>query len=96
MVRLVIECDPVPGKQDELDRFLAEQKKEYWTQQAGVKGYHVYGDRLMGWPERTVIIECDDMACLERALSTVEHQKVRASFFSLTSRNESQIQHEIV
>ena len=96
MVRLVIQCDPVPGKQDDLDRFLTQQKKDYWTKQKGVKGYHVFGDQLMGWPERTVIIECDDMACLERALNSGEHRSVRQNFFSLTSRNESQIQNEIL
>ncbi len=30
MVRLCIRCDPVPGKQDEFDRFLAQQKRDYW------------------------------------------------------------------
>ncbi len=96
MIRLVIRCDPVPGKQDELDRFLAREKRDYWVRQAGVSAFHVYGDQLMGWPERTVIIECDDMACLERALNAPEHKNVRQTFFSLTSRNESQIQNQIL
>jgi hypothetical protein len=95
MVQLCIRCDPVPGKQDELDRFLTEQKKQYWLKQPGVKGFHIYGDELMGWPERTIVIEVDDMGALQRALESPEHGVVRQAFFGLTSRNESQVQHEI-
>jgi hypothetical protein len=96
MIRLVIKCDPVPGKQDDLDSFLAHEKREYWLKQAGVSGFHVYGDQLMGWPERTVVIECDDMTTLENALNSPAHKNVRQAFFSLTSRNESQIQNQIL
>ncbi len=96
MVRLCIRCDPVPGKQDELDRFLTHEKKEYWLKQPGVKGFHIYGDQLMGWPERTIVIDVDDMATLQRALETAEHKHVRQDFFGLTSRNESQIQNELL
>jgi hypothetical protein len=96
MVRLCIRCDPVPGKQDQLDQFLMQQKKDYWLKQPGVKSFHIYGDELMGWPERTVVIEVDDMGVLQHALESNEHQAIRQSFFALTSRNESQVQNQIL
>jgi hypothetical protein len=96
MVQLCIRCDPVPGKQDDLDRFLAQQKRDYWLKQPGVHGFHVYGDQLMGYPERTIIIEVDDMTALQTALNSAEHKNVRQNFFTLTSRSESQIQNILV
>jgi hypothetical protein len=92
MVQLCIRCDPVPGKMDDLDRFLGQQKKDFWLKQPGVRGFHVYGDQLMGYPERTVVIEVDDMSALQKALNAPEHKTIRQTFFTLTSRNESQIQ----
>mgnify|MGYP005834546619 CR=1 FL=1 len=64
MMYFTVRCDILPGKEDELDRFLNERAKSFWISQPGVKSFHVYADKLAGWPERTIMIEVEDLATL--------------------------------
>ncbi|HEX7364886.1 MAG TPA: hypothetical protein VF366_06965 [Dehalococcoidia bacterium] len=96
MVYFSVYCDPVPGQEEELDRFIVDKANKFWTSQAGVKGYHVYADKLLGWPERTIMIQVQDLGSLQRILDSAEHKRLRREFMSNISRAESQIQDEIV
>ena len=96
MVYFSVYCDPVPGKEDELDRFIVDKSKRFWAGQTGVKGYHVYADKLLGWPERTIMIELQDMSSLQRILDTDEHRRLRREFLTNVSRIESQIQDIVI
>ena len=96
MVYFSVYCDPVPGKEDELDRFIVDKSKRFWASQTGVKGYHVYADKLLGWPERTIMIELQDMSSLQRILDTDEHRRLRREFLTNVSRIESQIQDIVI
>ena len=96
MVYFSVYCDPVPGQEEELDRFIVDKSNKFWTSQAGVKGYHVFADKLMGWPERTIMIQVQDLGSLQRILDSTEHKRLRREFMSNISRAESQIQDEIV
>ncbi len=96
MVYFSVYCDPVPGQEEELDRFIVDKANKFWTGQTGVKGYHVYADKLMGWPERTIMIEVQDLAGLQRILDSAEHKRLRREFMSNISRAESQIQDVII
>ena len=57
----VVRCDIASGKQEDMDR-LMQRVKNFWMAQPGVKGFQVYMDMMEGWPERTMMIEVDDMA----------------------------------
>jgi hypothetical protein len=96
MVYFSVYCDPVPGQEEELDLFIADKAKKFWTSQNGVKGYHVYADKLIGWPERTIMIELQDFTSLQRILDSPEHKRLRRDFMTNISRAESQIQDVIV
>jgi hypothetical protein len=96
MVYFSIYCDPVPGTEEELDRFIVDKAKKFWTGQPGVKGYHVYADKLVGWPERTIMIELQDLSSLQRILDSAEHKRLRREFMTNVARAESQIQDVIV
>ena len=96
MVYFSIYCDPVPGQEEELDRFIVDKAKKFWTGQAGVKGYHVYADKLTGWPERTIMIELQDLNGLQHILDSAEHKRLRREFMTNIARSESQIQDVIV
>jgi hypothetical protein len=96
MIYFTVHCDPLPGKEEELDRLLANSAKSYWLSQPGVNSFHVYGDKLVGWPERTIMIEVNDLTALQPILETLERKRVRKEFMSLVSRTESQIQDIIV
>lgn len=86
-----VRCDILPGKEEELDRFLTEKAKKFWLSQPGVKSFHVYNDTLVGWPERTIMIEVDDMSSLDRILHSEERQRVRREFQTYASDVQSQI-----
>jgi len=96
MVYFSVYCDPVPGQEEELDRFLVDKANKFWTSQTGVKGYNVYADKLIGWPERTIMIQVQDFTSLQRILDSTEHKRLRREFMSNISRAESQIQDVIV
>jgi hypothetical protein len=86
-----VRCDIVPGKEEDLDRFLAEKAKAFWLAQPGVKGFHVYEDVLVGWPDRTIMIEVDDLASLQRILDSEERKRLRREFQTCATTVQSQI-----
>ncbi|MBI4312319.1 MAG: hypothetical protein HY681_11130 [Chloroflexi bacterium] len=96
MVYFTVRCDPLPGKEEEFDGFLADKAKKFWTGQQGVKSFHVYGDKLAGWPERTIMIEVQDLGSLQKILDSDERKRLRKEFMTYTARSESQIQDPIV
>lgn len=87
----VVRCDILPGKEEELDRFLSERAREFWLRQSGVKSFHVYGDVLVGWPERTIMIEVEDLASLQAILNSDERKRLRHEFLTYTTNVQSQI-----
>jgi len=96
MMYYTARCDIAPGKEEALDRFLAEKVKAFWLSQPGVKGFHVYGDALVGWPERTITIEVDDLASLQRILDSEQRRELRREFMTYTTSVQSQIQHKLI
>lgn len=96
MVYFTVRCEPVPGKGVELDEFLSTKSKSFWLSQTGVRGFHVYGDALDGWPERTIMIEMDDLASLQRILDSPERKQLRGTFMGFTARVESQINEQLI
>ena len=96
MMYFTARCDILPGKEEELDRFLSERSKTFWLAQPGVRGFHVYADSLVGWPERTIIIEVDDLTSLQGVLDSAERKEVRREFMNYTTNVQSQILHKLV
>ena len=96
MLYFTARCDILPGKEEELDRFLAERSKAFWLAQPGVRDFHVYADSLVGWPERTIVIELDDLATLQRILDSAEYKEIRRAFMNYTTNVQSQILHKLV
>ncbi|MBI3971215.1 MAG: hypothetical protein HY332_07990 [Chloroflexi bacterium] len=86
-----IRCEAVPGKLNDLDRWLNERATPFWTNQPGVKSFQVYGDVLLGYPERTIMIEVEDMASLQRILDSQDYAGVRDEFLGFVTEVESQI-----
>lgn len=96
MVYFTVRADIANGKEDELDRFLRDEARAFWLSQPGVRGFHVYGDALVGWPERTVMVEVEDMVALHRILESPDRKRLRSKFLSLTTQASSQIQEKLV
>lgn len=50
----------------------------------------------MGWPERTIIIEVDDLASLRHGLDSAERKEVCREFMNYTTNVQSQILNKLV
>jgi hypothetical protein len=85
-----VRCDIAPGKEEEMDR-LMERAKAFWMAQPGVKGFHVYNDMMEGWPERTMMIEVDDMATLQQIMDMDERKQMRKEFMNMAVGVQSQM-----
>ncbi|MBI2911238.1 MAG: hypothetical protein HYY05_03785 [Chloroflexi bacterium] len=96
MVHYTVRCDPLPGKEDELDRFLRDRAKTFWLSKEGVTNFHVYGDALVGWPERIIDIEVRDLSALQGILNSDDRRRLRHDFMGYCSRVESQILETLV
>ncbi|MBI4307334.1 MAG: hypothetical protein HY684_00815 [Chloroflexi bacterium] len=96
MVYFTVRCEAVPGKGTNLDQFLATRSKPFWLSQTGVTGFHVYGDVLDGWPERTLMIEVEDLSSLQRILDSPERKQLRGEFMGYVARVESQITEQLI
>jgi hypothetical protein len=86
-----VRCDIAPGKEQEMDRLLMERMQAFWMAQPGVKSFHVYGDMMEGWPERTMMIEVEDMAALQRVLDMSERKQLRHEFMNMAVQVQSQM-----
>jgi quinol monooxygenase YgiN len=96
MMYYTVRCDVAPGKEEELDRFLTEKAKAFWLEQAGVSSFNVYGDALVGWLERTILIEVDDLASLQHILDSEQRKALRREFQTYTTGAQSQILHKVI
>ena len=91
-----IYCDPFPGKEEEVDRFVTTTLKNFWSGQPGINGYHAYKDKLVGYPERTIRIDVKDLSALQKVLDSNEWNNHRRQFMALLARVESQIVETLV
>ncbi|MBI5683993.1 MAG: hypothetical protein HZC54_02835 [Verrucomicrobia bacterium] len=86
-----IRCDAVPGKLQELDRWLKDRGVAFWSSKAGVKKCDIYADALVGYPERTLMIEVVDFSSLQQILASPEHARFRDELLSFGTDVQSQI-----
>ncbi|HZA25865.1 MAG TPA: hypothetical protein VFA32_25260 [Dehalococcoidia bacterium] len=96
MVHYAVRCDIVPGRSEDLDRLLSENAKEFWLKQPGVRGFQVYEDALTGWPERTIMIEVDNLESLQRILDSEERKRLRREFNNYATNVQSQILEQMI
>ena len=88
---LAIRCDAVPGQLWELDTWLKNSGAKFWSKQPGVENVEIYADALVGYPERTLMIEVSDFTNLQRILTSAEHAKFRNDLLTYGTEVQSQI-----
>lgn len=86
-----IRCDAVPGKLTELDSWLKDQAYTFWKDQRGVKSVEIFSDVLVGYPERTLMIQVDDFASLQKILVSRGHAAFRDELLTYGTDVQSQI-----
>lgn len=91
-----IRCDAVPGKLTDLDSWLKNRGVRFWTSQPGVESVEIFSDALVGYPERTLMIEVEDFTNLQRILTSAEHARFRNELLTYGTDVQSQILDRIV
>lgn len=91
MIHFTIRCNVVPGREEELDQFLEHRAKPLWLSHPGVTGFHLYRDVLDGSPERTVVIDVEDLGHLQSVLESEERKRLRREFQGYLLNVEGQI-----
>lgn len=86
-----IRCDAVPGRLLELDTWLKDRAVQFWTKQPGVKSFEIFSDALVGYPERTMLIEVENFDTLQKILTSVEHGRFRNELLTYGTDVQSQI-----
>jgi hypothetical protein len=76
-----VRVDVPRGKESEFDAFL-EKAKKFWLSQPGVREFHVYGDVLIDWPERKIIIAVESREDLQHILDSEERKQLRSEMLS--------------
>jgi hypothetical protein len=64
------------GVEERFREFL-ERAKKFWLAQPGVREFKVYGDTLINWPERVIMIGVNDRESLQRILDSEARRAIR-------------------
>jgi hypothetical protein len=85
MIYFTLRFDLPRGKESEFEEFLQRAKK-FWLSQPGVREFHVYGDVLIDWPERSIQIAVNDRESLDRILESAERRQIRDEMLNYAQR----------
>lgn len=91
MIHFTVRCNVVPAREEELDQFLEHKVKPFWTSQRGVTGFRLYRDALDGSPERTIMIDVEDLGHLQPILDSEERKRLRQEFQGYVLNVQGQI-----
>ncbi|MEW5800665.1 MAG: hypothetical protein AB1847_01040 [bacterium] len=91
----IMRFDVLPGKMSEVDKFLDQELLPYWLSHNEVHSVQVFEDKFIGWPERTVMIEIDDMCALQSILSSSETRQMKEHFTSYAGDIQTQIMDKV-
>ncbi|MCL6583301.1 MAG: hypothetical protein K6U11_06635, partial [bacterium] len=89
--QFIIRFDILPGKMQELDTYLEQEMIPYWTSHKEVRSVEVFEDAFIGWPERMLVVEVDDLSCLERILASPQTRQMKERFTSYATDIQTQI-----
>lgn len=90
MIQLVIRTDAVPGKLNDLDKFLKEHCAEC-IKMFGAKSVCVFEDAIVGYPEREIRVEFENLNKLQSMLDSEEWRKDRERLLQYATNITSQI-----
>ena len=88
---LILNFDIGPGKMNECDNFIREKLVPYWTSHKEVHSVQCLEDMFIGWPERSILIEVDDLSAIQRILSSRETHKMKEDFLTYATDIRTQI-----
>ena len=87
----VIRFDILPGKMAECDKYIENELIPYFTSHKEVNSVGVLEDKFIGWPERELYVEVEDLTALQRILASKENRQMKEHFTSYATDIQTQI-----
>ena len=87
----IIKFDILPGKLSEVDTYIENDLVPYWTSHNEVRSVQVFEDTFIGWPERMVMVEVDDLTSLQHVLSSSGTRQMKEHLTSIATDIQTQI-----
>ncbi len=91
----IMRFDVLPGKMSAVDQYLDQELLPYWLSHNEVHSVQVFEDKFIGWPERTIMIEIDDLCALQGILSSPETRQMKEHFTSYAGDIQTQIMDKV-
>ncbi len=88
---LVIRFDILPGKMAECDKYIENELIPFFTSQKEVHRVGVLEDKFIGWPERELYVEVDDLTSLQNIMASKETRQMKEHFTSYAIDIQTQI-----
>ena len=92
----IINFDINPGKMKECDNYIREKLMPYWTSHKEVHSVKVLEDMFIGWPERSLLIEVDDLTSLQRILASKETRQMKEEFTFFATDIQTQVMNIVI
>ena len=87
----IIRFDVLPGKLSECDKYIQEELIPYFTAHSEVRSVGVLEDKFIGWPERELYVEIEDLTALQSIMASSETRQMKEHFTSYATDIQTQI-----
>ena len=88
---LVMRFDILPGKMNECDQYIEKELIPYFTSHKEVHSIGLLEDKFIGWPEREIYVEVDDLSALQKILASKETRRMKEQFTSYAGDIQTQV-----
>ena len=87
----IIKFDILPGKMSETDTYINKELVPYWTSHKEVRSVQVFEDTFIGWPERMLMIEIEDLTSLQHVLASGGTRHMKEQLISYATDIQTQV-----
>ena len=88
---LVIRFDILAGKMAECDKYIENELIPYFTSHEEVRSIGVLEDTFIGWPERELYVEVENLNALQKILASEKTRQMKEHFTSYATDIQTQI-----
>ena len=87
----IIRFDILPGKLSECDKYIENELIPYFTSHNEVRSVGVLEDKFIGWPERELYVEIEDLIALQKIMASKETRQMKEHFTNYATDIQTQI-----
>jgi len=85
------ELNALPGKMSETDTYINKELVPYWISHKEVRSVQVFEDTFIGWPERMLMVEIDDLTSLQQVLASGGTRHMKEQLISYATDIQTQV-----